>query len=90
MFVSIACEFSVDDHRLSVRELLKQYGFSEILHDLFESMTLKEKSLSRLKRDIDRCIDYYDKIRIYQYPLENTLIITALENKKWRKLILKQ
>ena len=90
MFVSVACEFSNDDHRKAVQELLKQYGFSEILSDFFESVKIIEKDLARLKRDIDRSTDYYDKIRIYQYPLEGTLIITALENKRWRRIVIKK
>lgn len=90
MFVSVACEFSDDDHRKAVQELLKQYGFREMLADFFESVKIIEKDLARLKRDIDRTTDYYDKIRIYQYPLEETLIITSLENKKWRRLVIKK
>lgn len=90
MFVSVACEFSNDDHRKAVQELLKQYGFREILSDFFESVKIIEKDLARLKRDIDRSTDYYDKIRIYQYPLDDTLIITALENKKWRRIIIRK
>jgi CRISPR-associated protein Cas2 len=90
MFVSVACEFSDDDHRKAVQELLKQYGFQEILSDFFESVKIIEKDLARLKRDIDRTTDYYDKIRIYQYPLEDTLIITSLVNKKWRRIVIKK
>jgi len=42
-----------------------------------------------LKRDIDRLTDSYDAVRIYQYPLENTLQISTLKDKKWRKLIVR-
>ena len=87
MFVSIVCEFSGEDHQKAVNELLTQYGFRKVMKDCYESVTIKENALTRLKRDIDRRTDYYDKIRFFQYPLEETLIITFLSNKKWRKTI---
>lgn len=90
MFVSVNCEFSDDDHRKAIQELLKQYGFIEVISDLFESVKIIEKDLARLKRDIDRSTDYYDKIRIYQYPLNSTLVITSLENKRWRRIVMQQ
>ena len=89
MFVSIACDLSNEDHRLAVYELLRQYGFTMILNNVFETATIKENRLSRLKRDIDRITDYYDKLRFYQYPLDDTLVISFLSNKKWRKTFVK-
>ena len=32
--------------------------------------------------------DSYDSLRIYQYPLEDTLVVSSLKEKKWRKLVL--
>ncbi len=87
MLVSIVCEFSGEDHQKAVHELLKQYGFRKVMKDCYESVTIKEVALTRLKRDIDRRTDYYDKIRFFQYPMEETLVITFLSNKQWRKTV---
>jgi CRISPR-associated protein Cas2 len=85
MFVLVNYDFSTDDHKKAVCHLLKQYGFEEILNDSYESRSIGENSLSKLKLDIDRITDSYDIIRFYQYPVENTLVITTLKEKKWRR-----
>ncbi len=89
MFVAVSCDVATDDHRKAVYGLLRQYGFKRILKTLFESTTLSEKYLARLKRDIDRSTDSYDKVRFYQFPMGDTLVISSLEEKKWRKLTVK-
>ena len=89
MFVAVACEFASDDHRASGYELLAQYGFHKVLKDAYESTSLSEMALNRLKRDLDRIADSYDSIRLYQYPVDGTLAITILKEKKWRRLIVK-
>ena len=35
--------------------------------------------------DLDRATDSYDRVRFYQYPFDDTLVITDLETKKWRR-----
>ena len=89
MFVAVACEFASDDHRKSGHELLVQYGLRKVLKDAFESTSLSETALNRLKKDLDRIADSYDSIRLYQYPVDGTLAITILKEKKWRRLIVK-
>jgi CRISPR-associated protein Cas2 len=89
MFVAVACEFANEDHRKSGYDLLVQYGFRKVLKDAFESATLSEMALGRLKKDLDRVADSYDSVRLYQYPVEGTLAITILKEKKWRRLIVK-
>jgi CRISPR-associated protein Cas2 len=86
MFVAVSCDFSNEDHRDIISDLLLQYGFKQVMKGLFESTTINESSLARLKKDIDSETDSYDNIRIYQYPFEDTLVISALEKKKWRKI----
>jgi CRISPR-associated protein Cas2 len=86
MFVAIAFDFSNADHRDIISDLVLQYGFKKVFCGLFESAEVDETSLAKLKKDIDRCTDSYDTIRIYQYPMENTLVVTSLEKKKWVKL----
>ena len=89
MFVTVVGEFSQDDHRIAAHELFKQYGLKEIITNVFESVTIKENTLARLKRDVDRITDYYDTVRFYQYPMEDTLVITSLSRKQWRRTLVK-
>jgi CRISPR-associated protein Cas2 len=89
MFVAVACEFANDDHRKSGYDLLTQYGFRKVLKDAFESTALSETAVNRLKKDLDRVADSDDSIRLYQYPVEGTLVITVLKEKKWRRLIVR-
>ena len=90
MFVSVVCEISNDDHKIAVKNLLMEYGFKQVFEILYESATIMAKELSRLKRDIDRRTDAYDSVRIYQYPLDDVLVITTLRDKRWRRVIVKQ
>ncbi len=89
MFVAVSCDCSSDDHRKAVHELLEQYGFKKVHESLFEPSSLSETLLNRLKKDVDRLTDSYDSLRLYQYPLEGTLIVTALKEKKWRRYTLR-
>ena len=89
MFVSVVCDFSNEDHQSTVNNLLVQYGFKQIMRNVYESARVKEEILLRLKRDIDRATDSFDKIRFYQFPYEETFVITFLSNKRWRKTIVR-
>mgnify|MGYP000321366294 CR=1 FL=1 len=90
VFVAIACELVSEKHKEDVYDLLKQYGFAPVCSNVFESVSIRAEVLSRLKRDIDRRTDYYDKVRMYQYPLEGVLVVTSLIDKKWRKTIMRK
>jgi CRISPR-associated protein Cas2 len=90
MFVSVICEISNDDHKIAVKNLLLEYGFKQVFEYLFESTTLQSRELARLKRDIDRRTDSFDSIKIYQYPLDDLLVITTLRDKRWRRVIVKK
>jgi CRISPR-associated protein Cas2 len=89
MFVSAACDYGNDDSRIKVDQLLLQYGFRKVQKNLYESTSLSEKNLARLKLEVDRLTDFYDTLRLYQFPMENTLVITSLEGKKWKRSVLK-
>ena len=88
MFVSVVFDIASEDHLIEVQKLLGIYGFSKIQEYVYETNSIKENTLSRLKRDIDKATDSFDTIRFYQYPVENTLVITSLKRKQWRKTIL--
>ena len=89
VFVAVVCELASDDHRSAVHNLLGQYGFKPVQRDLFESTTIRPDTVARLKRDIDRHTDSYDRIRMYQYPLEGTLVMTTLAEKRWRRTVVR-
>ncbi|MBN1523507.1 MAG: CRISPR-associated protein Cas2 [Spirochaetales bacterium] len=87
MFVSVCTDLANADHEEAVSSLLIQYGFVRVQKNLYEHTGLNETALKRLKYDMDKNTDSYDVMRIYQYPFEGTLVITALKGKKWRKLV---
>ena len=64
-----------------------EYGFNKVHEGLYESLTINEQSLLRLKRELDRLTDSYDSLRFYQYPMKDTLVISVLKEKKWRKTV---
>lgn len=89
MFVSVICDIADAGHRDLVVDYLRRYGFREVIDDAFESTSISEKALMRLKRDIDKSTDFYDKVRFYQYPLEGTMVISFLSEKKWKKSVIR-
>ena len=88
MFVAVACDLGNADRLASVGNLLLQYGFRKLQQNLYESAVISEKSLQRMKKELDGLTDSYDSLRFYQYPLEDTLVVSSLKEKKWRKLVL--
>lgn len=70
-------------------EVLAFFGFERVQRACWESLTVSEKELASLKRDIDKVTDYYDVVRIYQYPVDGVLAVTTLSKKKWRKLLIR-
>jgi len=89
MFVSVAIDPGSDGRAKELTELLTQYGFEKIQRGLWESAFVSPDTLNRLKKDLDRATDAFDRIRIFQFPVEGTLAITTLRDKKWRRMIAK-
>ncbi len=87
MFVSVVLDPGSEERARVLADLLARYGFDKIQRGLWESGVVSPPSLDRLKRDLDRATDAYDKIRMYQYPVDGRLVISSLKDKKWRKLI---
>lgn len=87
MFVSVALDPGSEDRAKTLSDLLTRYGFDKIQRGLWESSVVTPPSLDRLKRDLDRATDAYDRIRLYQYPVEGNLVISSLKDKKWRKMV---
>ena len=89
MFVSIAIDPGSEGRARELGELLSLYGFKKIQRGVWESATVVDDDLRRIKRDIDRATDAFDKIRIFQFPFEGSLVISSLVDKKWRRLVAK-
>lgn len=89
MFVSIVLDPGGVESAKQLSSLLPQYGFKKIQRSCWESTVITEASVNNLKREIDKITDFYDTIRMYQYPIQGTFAITELSKKKWRKLVVK-
>lgn len=89
MFVSVICDLGSEDSRSAIFSLLPQYGFEKVQRACYESGRVAEKQLAALKRDIDKVTDYYDTVRIYQYPVDGILAISVLKQNQWRRIMVK-
>ena len=89
MFVSVIIDPGGEESAVHLSELLTFHGFERVQRACWESSTVNEKQLIDLKREIDRVTDYYDVIRIYQYPVKGLLAISTLAKKKWRKILIR-
>ena len=87
MFVSIAIDASSEGRAKELAELLAQYGFQRVQRGLWESTTVSAGTLTRLKRDLDKATDGFDKLRFFQFPMEGTLVLSSLRDKKWRRTV---
>ena len=87
MFVSIALDTGSEERARELSDLLAQYGFQRVQRMLWESMTVSQGTLNRLKRDIDKATDSFDKLRFFQFPMEGTLVLSSLRDKKWRRIV---
>jgi CRISPR-associated protein Cas2 len=89
MFVSIALDPGSEGRAKELADLLGQYGFDKIQRGLWESAFVSEETLARLKKDLDRATDAFDRLRIFQFPVEGTLALSSLKDKKWRRMVAK-
>ncbi|MDR1239769.1 MAG: CRISPR-associated protein Cas2 [Treponema sp.] len=87
MFVSIALDPGSEGRARELADLLGQYGFEKIQRGLWESAFVSPDTLIRLKKDLDRATDAFDRIRIFQFPVDGTLALTSLREKKWRRMV---
>jgi CRISPR-associated protein Cas2 len=87
MFVSVAIDPGSEGRENELADLLGQYGFKKMQRFLWESMAVSTDTLNRLKRDLDKATDGFDKLRFFQFPMEGTLVLSSLRDKKWRRLV---
>ena len=89
MFVSVVIDPGGKETSSHLAEVLTANGFERVQRACWESVTMNESGLVTLKQDIDRVTDYYDVVRIYQYPLQDVLAITTMYKKKWRRVFVR-
>jgi len=90
MFVSIAVDAGSEERAKELADLLGQYGFVKIQRGLWESADVSPGMLARVKRDLDKATDAFDRLRLFQFPMEGTLVLSSLREKKWRRLVAKE
>jgi len=89
MLVSIAVDAGSEGRARELADLLAQYGFQIVQRGLWESAAVTEDTLARLKRDLDKATDAFDRLRFFQFPLDGALVLTSLQEKKWRRMVAK-
>lgn len=89
MFLSINLDLASNDSKIAILKVLNEYGIKKTTDYLYESFEFPAKKLGNLKRDLTNCVDMDDKLRLYQFPLEDTFKISSLENGKWKRLSIK-
>jgi CRISPR-associated protein Cas2 len=87
MYVSIAVDPGSEGRAKELAELLIQYGFEKVQRGLWESAFVSPATVGRLKRDMDRATDAFDRLRLFQFPVDGTLVLSTLRDKKWRRLV---
>ena len=87
MFVSIAVDSGSAERAKELADLLGQYGFKKIQRGLWESATVTPETLTRVKRDLDKATDAFDRLRFFQFPMDGTLVLSSLKDKKWRRMV---
>ncbi|MCG8571139.1 MAG: hypothetical protein MJB14_13480 [Spirochaetes bacterium] len=86
MFIGISFDFISTDTKKQVITLLAQYGINKVHDNLFECFEFPVGRLGNLKRDLTTFLDMDDKLRIYQYPVDNSFKISYIEERKWKRL----
>ena len=85
MFVSVVLDPGGIDSARSLVSVLVHSGYKKIQRACCERMNVTETELTELKKEIDRITDYYDTVRIYQFPLNGMFVITELKQKRWKR-----
>ncbi len=89
MFLAISLDLASPESENNVIKIINEYGIKKTQSNLFESFEFPSNKLGNFKRDITNCLDMYDRLRLYQFPLENSFKISYLENGKWKRLSIK-
>lgn len=89
MFVSVVTDPDSNDTAGELAKLLTRFGFQKVQRACWESTKIDDSHLAELKREIDRVTNYYDIVRLYQFPVEGMFAVTELKQKKWKRGLFK-
>lgn len=85
MFVSVILDPGSTDNANALSAILVNYGFKKVQRACWENAKIDDDHLADLKRDIDNSTNYYDTVRIYQFPVDGMFAVTEMRNKKWKR-----
>ncbi|MBR1722995.1 MAG: CRISPR-associated protein Cas2 [Treponema sp.] len=85
MFVSVVLDPGGIDIAKAIAAILSRYNFLKFQKACWECMQINENQLTGMKREIDAVTDYYDTLRIYQFPVNSNFAITELRHKQWKR-----
>ncbi|PIE99066.1 MAG: CRISPR-associated endonuclease Cas2 [Treponema sp.] len=89
MFVSVVIDPGGKESSANLSEVLASHGFERVQRACWESAVVNDSSLQKLKQDVDRVTDYYDVVRMYQFPVDGVFAVTTLYKKKWRRVVIR-
>lgn len=69
--------------------VMTSFGYKKAQRACWENDSVSSAKLADLKKEIDRVTDYYDTVRMYQFPVEGAFVVTELRQKKWKRLAMK-
>ena len=87
MYVAVAVDAGSEARAKELADLLAQYGLMKVQRGLWESADISPAALTRIKRDLDKATDAFDRLRFFQFPMEGTMVLTTLRDKKWRRMV---
>lgn len=88
MFIGVSFDFISPDTKRDISKLLTEYGLQKVYDNVYESFEFSSKRLGSLKKDITGFLDMDDRLRIYQFPVDNSFKISYIEDRKWKRLSL--
>ncbi len=89
MFVSVILDPGGEESARQMAEILASYGFEKAQRACWESASVNDQTLAKLKQELDRVTDYYDAIRMYQFPVDGVMAVTVLAKKKWKRIVVR-
>ena len=82
MFVSVVVDPGGNESSRNLQEVLAAHGFERVQRACWESPVVSENELQKIKQDIDSVTDYYDVVRMYQFPVDGVFAVTTMYKKK--------
>ncbi len=89
MFVSVILDPGGEESARQMAEILASYGFEKAQRACWESASVNDQTLAKLKQELDRVTDYYDAVRMYQFPVDGVMAVTVLAKKKWKRIVVR-